>query len=210
MNPLRSLPLFASLDDETFAELGGMTRTKQCHEGEILFYQGETPKDLIVLTKGVLKLYKTAGNDREIVLHHFSPVSMVAEAALLQGMAYPATATFETEGEVILIEYARFESVFLKNPRLAKMLILSLSQKVRMLESVIERGLVMDAGERVYHLIKTSPELLGTVRHYELAYRLNLTPETFSRTLKKLEKKGKIIRTDQGWKVSPGKPDAST
>ena len=96
---------------------------------------------------------------------------------------------------MLLINYDAFESIFLSNPELARILLLSLSKKIRMLESVIERGLVMDASERVITFIRKSPELLITMRHYEIANILNLTPETFSRTLKKLQQEGKVFKT---------------
>jgi len=201
MNPLKKLPLFESLDDETFSRLTAIAKHRSFRKGEILFFEGDAPKDLVVLTKGVLKLFKTSSSDKEIVLHYFTPVSLVAEVAVLHRIPYPATAVFEADSKVLLIDYDAFEEIFLNNPELARILILSLSKKVRMLESVIERGLVMDASERVLNLIRTSPELLETMRHYEIANILNLTPETFSRTLKKLQLEEKIIKANDHWNI---------
>lgn len=202
MNLLREIPLFESLDEDTFAKLSTIARRRTYNKGEILFFQGDEPKELVILTKGVLKLYKTATNDKEIVLNYFTPVSFVAEVALLHRIPYPATATFEADSEVILINYEQFEAIFLSDPKLARLLILSLSKKVRLLEAVIERGLVMDAAERVLNMIKKSPELLETMRHYEIANILNLSPETFSRILKKLQKEGQIHKENDQWAVS--------
>lgn len=199
---LREIPLFESLDEETFAKLSSIAKSKSYKKGEILFFQGDEPKELVILTKGVLKLYKTATNDKEIILNYFTAVSFVAEVALLHRIPYPATATFEADSEAILINYKEFESIFLGNPELARLLILSLSKKVRLLESVIERGLVMDATERVINIIKKSPELLGTMRHYEIANILNLSPETFSRILKKLQKDEIIHKENEHWMIT--------
>ena len=199
---LREIPLFESLDEETFAKLSSIARSRSYKKDEILFFQGEEPKELVILTKGVLKLFKTATNDKEIVLNYFTPVSFVAEVALLHRIPYPATATFAADSEAILINYKEFESIFLSNPELARLLILSVSKKVRMLESVIERGLVMDATERVINMIKKSSELLETMRHYEIANILNLSPETFSRILKKLQKEKKIHKENDHWVVN--------
>jgi CRP/FNR family transcriptional regulator len=199
MIDFKSVPLFEYLDDTTLQKLQKMSRTAAYAKGDILFYEGETPEALVVLTKGRLKLYKTTSTEREIVLNHFSPVSLVAEVALMQGIAYPATAEFETDGEVILIDAAAFDDLFFSTPETARTLVSSLSKKVKMLESVIERGMVMDAQERVSTLVKNSPELLNTMRHYEIAQMLNLTPETFSRTLKKLQKEGVLVKENERW-----------
>ncbi len=198
---LREIPLFESLDEVTFTKLSSIAKSKSYKKGEILFFQGDEPKELVILTKGVLKLFKTATNDKEIILNYFTPVSFVAEVALLHRIPYPATATFEADSEAILINYKEFESIFLGNPELARLLILSVSKKVRMLESVIERGLVMDATERVINIIKKSPELLETMRHYEIANILNLSPETFSRILKKLQKNKQIYKENEHWMI---------
>ncbi len=208
MNPLKKLPLFESLDDETFSKLGALAKHRSFQKGEILFFEGEEPNDLVVLTKGILKLYKTTSNEKEIILHYFTPVSLVAEVAVLHRIPYPATAVFEADGEVLLIDYRAFESTFLRNPELSRLLILSLSNKVKMLESVIERGLVMDASERVLNLVRKSPQLLETMRHYEIANILNLTPETFSRILKKLQSDGAVVKEKTGWKVVSHHPQA--
>ncbi len=201
MKRLNAISLFEYLDEDALQKLHAMSRIKSFHKGEILFYQGEKPAYLTVLTKGHLKLYKTTSADREIVLNHFNPISLVAEVALMQGIDYPATAEFETDGEVIQIDAKAFDDLFFSHPQMARKLVASLSMKVKNLESVIERGMVMDAQERVSSLVKNSPELLNTMRHYEIARMLNLTPETFSRTLKKLQKEGMIEKTNDAWSL---------
>jgi len=201
MDRLRTLPLFRDLNDETFAELTAIARHRIFKKGEILFYEGDDAKDLTVLIRGVLKLFKTSSSDKEVILHYFTPVTLVAEVAVLHRIPYPATAVFETDGEVLLIDYAAFESLFLNDPELVRILLLSLSMKIRTLEAVIERGLVMDASERVLNLLKTSPELFESMRHYEIANILNLTPETFSRTLAKLRSDGKVVKRGTLWTV---------
>jgi CRP-like cAMP-binding protein len=199
MNRLREIPLFASLDGETFAQLAEMARLRDYRKGEVLFFEGEEPSALIILTKGVLKLYKTSAQHKEVVLHRFTPVSLIAEAALLHRTPYPASATFETDGEVVLIDAEAFETLFLGNPKLSRLLILSLTKKIKTLESLVERSLIMDAGERVLSLIENSPELFKTMRHYEMANSLNITPETFSRMIKKLLSEGKIRKEGSGY-----------
>lgn len=201
MEILRTIAMFESLDAEAFASLEKMARIKKYNKGAILFFEGDSPDSVVILTKGVLKLFKTTQYDKEVVLHYFTPVTLVAEAAMLHRIPYPATATFESDSEVILIDYKTFESCFLSNIETAKELIFSLSRKVRMLESVIERGMVMDAAERVYSLIQKSPEVFESLRNFEIANVLNISPETLSRILKKLQQDEKIVKTASGWKT---------
>ncbi len=199
MNPFQEIPLFASLDATQLAMLAEISRTKRYRRGELLFYEGDDPTHLMILTRGVLKLYKSADDGREVVLHRFTPVSMIAEMAVYNRIPFPATAVFESDGEVIFIDYGRFEARFLGNPELSRLLILSLSTKIRTLEAVIARNLVMDSRARVLHCVETTPELFASMRRYEIAAMLNMTPETLSRMLKKLVDEGTIAKAGEGY-----------
>jgi CRP/FNR family transcriptional regulator len=206
MKPLQQIPLFASLDDETLSYLESIAITRRYTKGAILFFEGETPDSLVILTQGILKLYKTSAQHKEVVLHRFTPVSLIAEVALLQQIPYPATALFETDGSVMMIDYKAFAAHFFSNPELARVLILSLSQKIRMLEGLIDRTLIMDATERICDLIENRPELFESMRHFEIAALLNITPETLSRTLKKLIADGIVEKTEQRYCLTAFRP----
>lgn len=192
MQPLRLIPMFASLDEASFAQLVSLSRIRTYRSGEILFFEGEQPKALIVLSRGTLKLYKSTEGAKEIVLHRFTPVSLIAERTLLQHIPFPASAVFESDGETIEIDAAGFETLFLDNSTLSRVLIASLSDKIRALEHVIERTLTKDASERVVEFVASSGALFASMRHYDIAHMLHLTPETLSRTLKKLLREGRI------------------
>lgn len=168
MTTLQQIPLFASLDTQTVATLEQMSKRRHYRKGEILFYEGEHPEALIILTQGVLKLYKTSAQHKEVVLHHFRPVSLIAETALLEQIPFPATALFETDGSVMTIDYATFASHVFSNPDLSRLIILSLTKKIRTLEALIERNLVMDAAERICNLIAESPEVFDAMRQFEI------------------------------------------
>ena len=199
MNPFHEIPLFASLDATQLAMLSEMSRAKRYRKGEFLFYEGDDPASLMILTQGALRLYKSADDGREVVLHRFTPVSLIAEMAVHNRIPFPATAVFESDGEVIFIDHGRFEARFLGDPELSRLLILSLSTKIRALEALIARNLVMDSRARVLHFVETSPELFASMRRYEIAEMLNMTPETLSRMLKKLVEEGTIAKAGEGY-----------
>ncbi len=202
MNTLQQIPLFASLDAQTLAAFEAMSRKRHYRKGDILFFEGEHPATLTILTQGVLKLYKTSAQHKEIVLHHFRPVSLIAETALLEQIPYPATALFETDGTILSIDYTTFSNHVFSNPDLSRRLTLSLTKKIRTLEALIERNLVMDAAERICDLIATSPEVFGAMRQFEIAGMLNMTPETLSRTLKRLLHEGIIQKNGEHYTLT--------
>ncbi len=199
MDQLKRVPFFASLDDKLLQRLEAISYTKKYKHGEILFYQGDAVRYLTLLVSGELRLYKITSHDKEITIHTFSATAMIAEAALLQNREYPATAEFMSDATVILIDAKIFEEEFLNDSKVARAMIGSLSNKVRMLESVIEQSLVMDAEERVKMLINRSLDLLNSMKHYEIAQMLHLTPETLSRVLKRLLQEGVVKKHNGKW-----------
>lgn len=63
---------------------------------------------------------------------------------------------------------------------------------MKTLEQTIHRNLVYDATQKVCSLLKEKPNILIEKKHSEIANKLNMAPETLSRSLKKIKEKGYI------------------
>ncbi len=193
---LRSIGMFSGLSNEDLKHLETISRFIAYESGNILFYEGALSKKLYILIEGVLKAYKTDMRENEIVLHYFCPVSLVAEMANLHHIPYPATAEFQTDGIVLEIDYIAFEHDFLKSPEIAFIFIMSLSQKIKFLDNIITNRLALDATSRVAKFLYEHGEPSGATKRTMIATILGLTPETLSRSLKKIRNLGLI--SDEG------------
>ncbi|RLA73036.1 MAG: Crp/Fnr family transcriptional regulator [Epsilonproteobacteria bacterium] len=186
MTDLRQFYFFENLSDEQLQIISSFAVRKKMKKGAIIFYEKDLPKTLTLLTNGVLKVYKTDPKNNEIVMGRFKPTSLIAEMAVLEGIPYPASAVFETDGEIIQIDFDRFKKEFLHNPDVAFALFKSLSKKIRYLESVIALNVVLDSTARLAKFIYDTEGALAQYKHYQIAEQLHMTPETLSRTFKKL------------------------
>ncbi len=193
MENLKSFYLFDNLNEHQLQRLKEISTIKEFPKGSILFYEGDSAKNLILLTKGILQIYKTDHKGNKIVLHVFYPNNLIAEIANFEKMPYPATAEFLTEGKVLMIDYEIFEKEFLKNPEISFTIIKSLTNKIRHLEHVITNDLVLSSTARVAKFIYEHEDEFRNLKKNEIATLLNITPETLSRIISKF-KQGNILQ----------------
>jgi len=201
LKELRNFYFFENLNDEQFKLLSSFAKKNKYEKDSILFYEKETPTSLILLTEGTLKVYKTDMKNNEIIMKRFMPYSMIAEMAILEGIVYPASAAFETDGTVIEIDFERFKKEFFNSPEIALMFFKSLSKKIKYLEDVISLNIVLDSTARLAKFLCNNEDTLKSLKHYEVAKHLHMTPETLSRTFKKLVVLDLVEKNSQGYKI---------
>ncbi len=201
MTSIREIPLFSQLSDEDLQLLKKIAVFKSFYADEILFYEGDSSRYLYILTEGLLRLYKTDNKNNEVYLHQFVPVSLVAEAACFEGINYPATARFSIKGQVLKINFEKFKKEFLKYPEISLRLITSLTKKINILSSVIHKEMILSSEAKVANFIAEHHELFLTLKNNQIASILNVSPETLSRMLTKLQRE-EIIMIDKKHEVT--------
>lgn len=202
MTSLKDFYLFKDLSSEEFDKLESISRKVAYKKGNILFYEQDQPKSFIILVAGVVKIYKTDLKNNEVIVHRFRPTTFIAEMAVLEEIPFPASASFETDGAVILIDLKGFRESLMDNPRIAYTLIKSLSKKVKNLEEVIDLNIVLDTTARLAKCLYEDEAVLGELKNYQLADDLHMTPETLSRTLKKFSVLGLIEKGRHGYAIT--------
>lgn len=194
---LKNIYQFSKLDDESLKLLERIIVRKKYQKDNIVFYEGDLGDRITILSKGLLKVYKTDKKGNEITIHLFSEPTMVAEMPIFEEIRYPATSRFESDGEIIFLDYKKFKEILESNSNVAFSIIRSLTKKIKFLENTVSGSMGKSAGERVAKFLYDNEEVLGQLKNYTMAGAINITPETFSRELKKL-KDTKIIVSEGG------------
>ncbi len=197
-NVIDDFQFFNFLKEKDLNRLKEISVKKYFNKGEILFYKGEEAKYLHLLIKGIVKLYTYDHKDNEVIIHNLVSPSLVAEIVNYEEMKFPANCSFETNAEVLLIDYEKFKEEFLLKPEISIFFIKSLTRKIKALESFINYNISSNSIEKIAKFLIDNETILINLKQVKIAEILNITPETFSRKLAKLKKDG-VIQNEKGY-----------
>ena len=200
MDRVKDIPLFSKMSEENLKALETISQFKSYNADEIVFYEGDAPGTLYILTQGLLRLYKTDPKGNEVYIHQFIPSGLIGELACFENMNYPATARFITKGQLLKIDYKKLEKDFFQNPDVCMEIIKSLTKKVKILSNVIHKEMILTSEAKVAKLIVENSELFESLKNTQIASILNITPETLSRILTRF-KKSELITVEKNHSV---------
>ncbi len=189
---LKDVYLFKDLCSETLEKIAEFTTYLKLSKDNILFYEGDESNYLFLLTKGIVKLYKTSSNDKEIILKYFHTNEFIAEVANFENIPYPATAQSFTDTEVLRIDFGSLKDIIYSDPNLSFVIQTSLIKKIRNLENLVSLHVVLDSKERIAKYLCDHTEDFFHTKNIIIAEILNISPETLSRMLRVFKDDGLI------------------
>ena len=210
---LLSTFLFDSFTESEIALLSPSLSLKKVRKGEQIFSEGLEAKAFFVVISGKVKIYKLSPDGKEHTLHIQSAGDLVAEAAIFDSMAYPASCAAMEDSTLVRISREGFINLLKKHPELSLKMMSAYSKRLRQFVSKIEELSMRDIRSRLAgYLIRNSKMEKGiaTCRlkysKKELASLLGTIPETLSRALSFLKQKGLITEKDKSIIIpDPGK-----
>ncbi|MGA2616408.1 MAG: Crp/Fnr family transcriptional regulator [Thermoguttaceae bacterium] len=194
--------LFADVPPRSFQRLAAMARLCRFRKGQTVFRQDEDCPGVYVVGKGMVRIFKTGPGGKEHVLHIVGPGGTFAEVAALGNLKTPAAAEAVQATVCTLLPQAAFRKALEEDHPLCLGMLTGLTGWVRHLVGLLEDVVLRDAAGRIArYLLAARPAADGTIalpslkRH--VASHLNLTSETFSRTLRRLLDAGLIAQPDK-------------
>jgi CRP-like cAMP-binding protein len=207
---LRGAPLFSGLPPEDLSRIAGVASLRRFPKGGTIFREGDRADGFYVVAAGKVKVFKMSAEGKEQVLHLLEPRQSFAEGVMFEGGAYPAHAAALADATLVFLPKRAMVDLIEKSPRLAIKMLASLSKWLRRMADLVDDLALKDVATRFTWFVSEElrargiPLADGAV--YELAFtknvlasRLGTVPETFSRTMKKLQDDG-VIRV-QGRRI---------
>jgi CRP/FNR family transcriptional regulator len=196
---LKEISLFQGLEESKLEELASISRVKKYKRENTIFYEGEQSDALIIVAEGTVRICKHNSKGDRINIGVFRPYQLLAEAVTLKQALFPASAYCETDVNIISIDMKAFRKTFLEDSKVSSMIIESLLEKIRIIETNIEINVASTAKEKIISFYKKNQTLNLGLKNYEVASLLGISAETFSRNLKQLEKEKVLYKSESGY-----------
>jgi len=112
---LRTVPLFADLDERSLDAVGVLAREIEVPEGQVLMLEGEPGDSFYLILDGTIRVERAGGVVRSMTAGGF-----LGEIALLEGSRRTATATCTTACRLLVIQRHEFERLMATLPHVER------------------------------------------------------------------------------------------
>jgi CRP-like cAMP-binding protein len=197
---LNQSPVFAALDESEIQALAELVQEKSLAQDENIFWE-EDPSDWFYLvSRGKVKIFKSASSGKEITLSFFGPGEVFGEVAVLENQPYPASAQAVSPVNLIGIKKADFWNFLVTHPPIALKIISVLSGRLREAQSRLRDMAGERVEQRLARLLLSLSRKLGATLPFtrqELSDMAGTTTETTIRVLSQWKDQG-VVRSVRG------------
>jgi len=204
---LRSVPLFATLDDDARRELARHCRRRVEAADVPLFHEGDEPGSLYVVLSGTVLIRSVTEAGRTVHLAQRGPGEQIGELSLLDGEPRMADAVTGSACELLVLRRDAFLRCLREHPDIALALLASLANRLREAAHHQEQREEQDVTGRLAILLLDWVERHGdrqpsgairlTIRrtHQQIAEQVGSARESVSRALAEMRRLG-VVRTE--------------
>lgn len=195
---LAGIPLFAGLSRAQYEALARIGVRRSCRKGERIFSEGDEGTGFYVVVAGRVKIFKVSADGKEQILHLFGPGESFGEVSVFTGQGFPADAVTAAQTTLLFFPRLAFSALIQKDPALALNMLAQLSRRLMQFAGLIEDLSLKEVPGRLakYLLYLSDKDGEGGVEldvsKGQLASLLGTIPETLSRILAKMNRRGLI------------------
>jgi len=191
--------MFKELASEQIETIALHSQLIQFPKGTSVFNRGDAAVGLYILLDGQLKLGITSPQGSEKIISIVTPGESFGEAILFLERQFPVYAQATLDSDVLLVPKSLIFSMLDNDPLFSRKMLAGLSIRMHQLVQDIEMLSLQSCTQRfIGYLLQISADapdasnITLPASKSTIASLLNLTPETLSRTLAKLQQLGLI------------------
>ena len=135
---LRSVPLFASLDDGAARELRDLLTHQTAASGTLLFRQGDSGDGMYLIESGKVRISIRDQEGNEVILAELAQGDFFGEMALIDGRQRSAYATVCEEARLSILSRDAFLSFIRRTPDVALEMMAALTDRLRRTDELLQ------------------------------------------------------------------------
>jgi len=147
LEALRSVPLFASLDDDAASELRSLLSDKIVPQNTRLFRQGDKGDAMYLIESGRVRISIRDDDDAEVILAELARGDFFGEMSIIDGRQRSADAKVIEDARLAILSRASFLSFVRTNPDVALEMLSALSDRLRRTDELLRSRVSRNANE---------------------------------------------------------------
>lgn len=171
---LREIPLFVDLNEKSLGLLVDDLRAREYKKDELLFRQGDESREIYVLLKGKVRIYKISPSGNETSIDIFAKHDLLGEIAALDNEPRSTSAKAIGSVSLLVMSQERFLYHLQTMPGLAVNLARLMAGKLRWTAAYAESIAQFDAAGRLLHILLDNNTRYGEEIEPDLQYVLDL------------------------------------
>ncbi len=194
LESLRSVPLFRDFEAAELSEVVQLITTRRFGKHQTVFREGEPGQTFYLIIAGSVAIFRLAPDGRETILSILKERDFFGEMSVFDTAVRAASVRTLTEVEVGAIERADFLALIDRSPRIGRLLVIALSDRLRAANALISSTASQDIRSRLASLllnlmtsfgesVPTGMRISLRLTNQEMANMIGTTRETVNRTL---------------------------
>jgi len=147
LEALRSVPLFASLDDDAATELRSLLSDKKVPQNTRLFKQGDKGDAMYLIERGRVRISIRDDDDQEVTLAELAQGDFFGEMAIIDGRQRSADARVIEDAQFAILSRDSFLSFVRSNPDVALEMLSALTDRLRRTDDLLRSRVSRNANE---------------------------------------------------------------
>ena len=139
LDAIRSVPLFASLDDEAAANLRNLLRVNDVPTNTSLFRAGDMGDAMYLIEQGRVQITITDEDKKQIVLAELAQGDFFGEMAIIDGKQRSADATVMETARLAVLSRENFLSFIHDNPKVALEMLSATFSRLRRTDKMLQQ-----------------------------------------------------------------------
>jgi uncharacterized membrane protein len=147
LEALRSVPLFASLDDDSARDLRNLLSEKSVPQNTRLFRQGDTGDAMYLIESGRVRISIRDDEEQEVTLAELAQGDFFGEMSIIDGRQRSADAKVIDDAKLAVLSRDAFLTFVRKKPDVALEMLSALSERLRRTDQLLRSRVSRNVNE---------------------------------------------------------------